>query len=246
MLLAPGEGELVTDRAERTVRILLDHELLDVTWSRYEPGERGPDPHVHREHVDAFYLLDGELEFGLGPDMTTVRASAGSLVVVPRNVVHTFGNSSGAAARFLNFHAPSKGFAASLRSEDVRFDSFDPPVDGGRPLADATVVAAGGGERFARGDRTITILAELEEISVLEIAYDAGFVVAPHRHDDHLDAFFVLAGDVELAPEGRWTSVAAGTFFAAPPGVPHGFRGAGAVLNVHAPDAGFVASVRGT
>ena len=69
LLLAPGEGETVTDRPERTLRILAEVEKLIVTWFRYEPGEVGPDPHIHRRHTDAFYLLEGELEFTLGPDL---------------------------------------------------------------------------------------------------------------------------------------------------------------------------------
>lgn len=77
ILLRPGEGETVTDEPERTVRLLAAHDLADVTWSRYEAGERGPDPHVHRHHADAFFVLDGELEFGVGPETTPARAGAG-------------------------------------------------------------------------------------------------------------------------------------------------------------------------
>jgi hypothetical protein len=66
LLLRPGEGEVITEKPERTVRLLLAHDLLDVTWSRYEQGERGPEPHVHHEHVDSFFVLEGELVFGLG------------------------------------------------------------------------------------------------------------------------------------------------------------------------------------
>jgi quercetin dioxygenase-like cupin family protein len=247
ILLSPGEGEAVADRAERTVRILLDHELLDVTWSRYEPGERGPDPHIHREHVDAFYVLEGELEFGLGPETTPVRAPAETVVLVPQNVIHTFRNESGARAFFLNFHAPSKGFAAYMRGNGDGFDSFDPPADGGRDPADVIVTRPGEGERFDRGNRVVMITAESPELSFNEIAFDSDFVVEPHSHDDQVDAFFVLAGDVAFAPDGRWTRAAPGTFTAAPPGSVHGFRsarGRAHLLNFHAPDAGFAASIR--
>src|SRR5919204_1145121 len=128
VLLRFGEGETITDRDERTIRILLAHELLDLTWTRYEPGECGPDPHVHHQHVDAFYVLSGELEFGLGPDGgELVQAPAGTLVVVPPSVVHTFGNESGGTATFLNLHAPSGGFADSLRArrEGWPVEGFD-------------------------------------------------------------------------------------------------------------------------
>src|SRR5712691_6419053 len=100
-LLSPGEGETISDRAERNVVILCDHELVDVTWTRYEAGEPGPDPHIHKRHADAWYVLEGELTFGLGPGgEELVRAPAGTLVLVPAGVIHTFRNEGPRAARF--------------------------------------------------------------------------------------------------------------------------------------------------
>src|SRR2546428_9348815 len=107
LLLVPGEGEVVTDRPERTLRILADLDDLIVTWFRYESGEEGPDPHVHHHHTDAFYVLEGELEQRLGPERQSVRAPAGTFAAAPPNVVHTFRNESHATATFLNLHAPS-------------------------------------------------------------------------------------------------------------------------------------------
>src|SRR6266487_3563835 len=94
LLLAPGEGETVADRPERTLRILAELDQLIVTWFRYTPGEQGPDPHIHRRHSDAFYVLEGELELALGPDLQTVSAEPGTLAAAPPNVVHTFRNAS--------------------------------------------------------------------------------------------------------------------------------------------------------
>src|SRR5437764_6504449 len=115
VLLAPGEGETTTDRAERTLRILVDLEQLIVTWFRYEPGEEGPEPHIHRHHTDAFYVLEGELDFGLGPDVTWSRGGPGTYAAAPPGVVHTFRNSSDDTAIFLNIHAPSMGFGDVVR-----------------------------------------------------------------------------------------------------------------------------------
>src|SRR5215210_729238 len=141
-LLRRGEGEVITDRVERTLRILTDHELITLTWFRYEPGQEGPDAHVHHTHSDAFYVLEGELELGLGPEIETVPAPAGTLGAAPPNLVHTFRNSSDATAIFINVHAPGGGFADMMRArrdgrddEVEQFDQHDPPEDGGRPLA---------------------------------------------------------------------------------------------------------------
>ena len=133
------EGEVITDRPERTIRILADLPELCLTWTRYVQGEEGPGPHIHREHLDAFYILTGALNFGLGPEVERVRAAAGTFILAPPEVVHTFRNDGPDDATWLNFHAPSKGFASFLRDADFVWDSFDAPADGGRPLGEAIV-----------------------------------------------------------------------------------------------------------
>jgi len=133
------EGETVTDKPERTIRILVDLPELCMTWTRYVPGEEGPGPHIHKEHLDAFYVLTGELNFGLGPEVERVKAGPGTFVLAPPEVVHTFRNDGPADTTWLNFHAPSKGFANFLRDPDYVWDSFDAPADGGRPLSEAIV-----------------------------------------------------------------------------------------------------------
>lgn len=137
------DGERISDTERRTVVLIAASPELTVTWSRYASGERGPDLHVHREHTDAFYVLTGEISFEVGPRADRVRAPAGSYVAVPPNVVHTFVNASGDDATWLNFHAPDRGFAAYLRAardgHDAAWDSFDPPMDGGRSPGDVMV-----------------------------------------------------------------------------------------------------------
>ena len=85
VLLGPGEGETISDREARNVLILVDEPQLVMTWTRYEAGERGPDPHVHHEHADGFYIVEGEIEFRLGPGAEhVVQAPAGSVVIGER------------------------------------------------------------------------------------------------------------------------------------------------------------------
>ncbi len=250
VLLGPGEGETITERPERTIRILLAHELLDATWTRYEAGERGPDPHVHRRHTDAFYVLEGELVFGLGPEVEPVRAPAGTFVAVPPDVIHTFRNESPDRACFLNLHSPSGGFADALRGNREGFDSFDPPEEGGRPVAEAIVSMPGEGERAGRDPRALRIKAELEQLSAIELAFDPGWEgVDPHTHDDHVDSFFVLDGEVAFIVGDSERRGGPGTFVAAIPGARHGFRNPGerriVLLNLHTPDTGFAGRLGG-
>jgi quercetin dioxygenase-like cupin family protein len=111
------------------------------------------------------------------------------------------------------------------------------------------VVPPGGGERFERSNRVVTILGAYEQLSVNEIEFEPSFDVSPHRHDDHVDSFFVLEGEVEFATADGPVRAVPGTFVAAPPGALHGFRtdgpGRARILNFHAPDAGFADSIRG-
>lgn len=256
VLLTPGEGETVLDTSRATLRVLADRDELALTWFRYEPGEEGPEPHVHRRHTDAFYVLEGELELGLGPDLEKVRATAGAFVAAPPDVVHTFRNASDAPAVFLNVHAPSAGFVDMLRArregrteDGERFDQFEPPADGGRPLADAAVSLPSEGERLDRENRVIGVKCDLPQISAFDIAFDSDFVVEPHRHGDQVDSFYVLQNEVEFTLESRTVRAGPGTWVSAPPGTLHGFRHPGGprarVLNIHTPDAGFAASIRG-
>jgi quercetin dioxygenase-like cupin family protein len=143
-----GDGETITDRAQREVRLLVaGDEAITMTWSRYVQGERGPDLHVHRRHTDAFYVLSGTLTYTLGPEgERVVRAPAGTIVVVPPNVAHAFRNDDAEDAVFLNVHTPDEGFAQFLRDlrdgRPAQFDSQDLPADGQRPATDAVI--AGG------------------------------------------------------------------------------------------------------
>lgn len=249
VLLAAHEGETISDSEARNVLILVDEPQFVMTWTRYEAGERGPDPHVHRKHADGFYIVEGEIEFGLGPSGGhVVQAPAGSVVIAPPNVVHTFANQSDARAVYLNFHAPNGGFADFLRAmrddREFEWDSWDPPADGGRPVSDAVVCLPGEGERFERGDRTVTILADTPELSLLELAVTPGWEgVDPHAHTDHVDGFFVLEGEIEFLAGAASESAV----MAAPLGVQHGIQrptGDTRLLNFHAPDTGFAGRIR--
>jgi quercetin dioxygenase-like cupin family protein len=210
VLLQSGEGETVFDRPERTIRILADRHELALTWFRYEPGQEGPEPHVHRRHTDAFYVLAGELELGLGPDVTRMTATAGTLAAAPPNVVHTFCNASDATVVFLNIHAPSMGFAQMLRAaregreeETEKFDQFEPPADGGRPLSDAVSCGPGEGEPITIGESSAVLKAEGSEVdgffSVAEITFAPGFRGPVLQRDRALvDGFYVLGGTLSL------------------------------------------------
>ena len=233
IVLAPGAGEVISDRAERTVRIKVGTAAIAVTETRYEGGERGPDPHVHFGHTDAFYVLEGEVTYGLGPDVELTEAPARSFVAAPPRVVHTFRNEGPARARYLNFHAPSGAFADYLRAmrdggEADWFDQRDPPADGGRPRDDAVVLLPGAGERIEAGASTLVLKATSDGTDGMfflsETTVPAGFPgPPPHRHRELHDMFYVLEGTLTLRNGAEEVAAPPGTFAYFPPGAVHTF-----------------------
>lgn len=69
------------------------------------PGGRKPPPHIHTNCEEAFYVLDGEVEFSFAEIITT--GGPGTFALVPGGVAHTFGNAGSTQARLLVIHAPA-------------------------------------------------------------------------------------------------------------------------------------------
>jgi mannose-6-phosphate isomerase-like protein (cupin superfamily) len=212
-VIPPGGGEVVGDSPERRVEILSDHETLAATWSRLGSHRDGADLHVHREHSDLFYVLEGEFTLRLGMEDEPVVVPAGKLACVPPMVVHGFRNGGVVDVRYLNFHAPGMQFAKYLRSlRDGRrfsYDQHEPPADGGRPTSLVSV-----GESFKR-DHIVVRQRRLEASSL-----DEG--PAPGA----LRSFFVLDG----ADPGTWLQV--------PPGASYTLRGNTHYLELLTPGRG--------
>lgn len=252
VLVPLGGGEIIGDSPDRRVEILSDHETLHATWSRFGPHREGADLHVHRRHTDLFYVLDGALTVGLGIEDEGVVVPAETLARVPPLVVHGFRNGSDAEVRYLNLHAPGRGFADFLRAlRDGRTFSYDqhpPPPDGGRPPTEAVV----GGDGFVSDGPglRVALLADVEEIGISEAWSDPGSLSAPpHVHRRHVESFYVLEGEMTLTAGGRELRAEAGSWVQVPPGVPHTFALAGnrpvRFLNLHTPSCGFGAFLRG-
>ena len=110
--LQPGEGERL-EANNRVATIKLARDEIALVEFALEPGFTGPDPHSHDDHIDSFYVLEGEPEFLMGDE--ALRLGPGSFVAAPLGVVHTFGNPGPEPARLLNTHAPSVGFHEFLR-----------------------------------------------------------------------------------------------------------------------------------
>jgi mannose-6-phosphate isomerase-like protein (cupin superfamily) len=79
----------------------------------FSPAFEGVDPHVHEDHVDSFYVLEGTIEFVDGEDSR--HGERGTFVAAPRNVVHGFRNPGPGQLRVFNLHTPPGGFVDRVR-----------------------------------------------------------------------------------------------------------------------------------
>jgi len=242
LLLGPDDGERVSERAI----IKAGGAEVAVTEFRYPAGGEGPELHVHRHHVDAFWVLEGRIAVALGPDGDEVELPAGAFVLVPPEVVHTFRNPGPGAGRYLNFHAPGMGFHEYLRGR-ADFDQEEPPADGGRPASEAIVLEPDQGEPLDLGASRASVKAGLDALAVVEVTVAPDFPRPPaHRHRHTVEVLCVLEGEAELQVGEDQVTVGAGGVAFIPPGTVHtSLPGAEPVriLNLFAP-GGLLAYVR--
>lgn len=104
-----------------------------------------------------------------------------------------------------------------------------------------------------RDARTVIILHTEDAVTVTWSRYSSGEHGPDlHLHREHTDAFYVLSGALRFAlgPDGdQVVRAPTGTLVSAPPGVAHSFMNDEVDdvtwLNIHTPDAGFAAFLRG-
>jgi hypothetical protein len=101
------------------LRFLCDSRETDGAWSLFEeeiPLGMGPPPHRHNWD-EAYYVLDGEVDFEIDGKPLAIRA--GDFARLPANTIHGFKGASAAGARVLIFAAPghSSEFFEELNQE---------------------------------------------------------------------------------------------------------------------------------
>jgi mannose-6-phosphate isomerase-like protein (cupin superfamily) len=239
VLLGPGEGEDL----HKGFLILAGREELVLTEFHYPPGREGPRRHIHRHHADAFYVLEGRLRITLDED--DLFLDPGGFVLIPPEVIHTFGNPDPEPGRYLNLHAPGMGFDEYLRGRFEDFDQvYEVPPGSGRPTSEAIVLPPGEGERLALGPSSALIKAGgsdgMGSLGVLETSVAPGFPgPVRHLHEAMVDSFYVLEGTLTVQVGERAVEAGPSSYALVPPGNPHTFSNPGdepvRFLNVIAP-----------
>jgi mannose-6-phosphate isomerase-like protein (cupin superfamily) len=109
IFVGPNDGKVLTNPIGGQIVVKVRDEDTAGAYSIHDniipPGSPGPRPHLHRDHEEAFYVLEGELHVRVGP--RTITAPAGSFVVVPRGVVHQPSNPGTVPTRVLLVFSPS-------------------------------------------------------------------------------------------------------------------------------------------
>jgi mannose-6-phosphate isomerase-like protein (cupin superfamily) len=139
----PAAGEQIIHCAARQGSFVIAREDLTITHARYAAGERVAGPHVHHRHTDAFYVLEGELIFEIGPEADLIAVAAGGFVAAPPGLAHSIRVADDGPASWLTIHAPDGGFAAFMRGLrdgiQVEWDIGPVPADGGLPAHHGTI-----------------------------------------------------------------------------------------------------------
>jgi mannose-6-phosphate isomerase-like protein (cupin superfamily) len=126
IVIPPGDGERLTARGS-TLLFKAVAASTGGAFSLHErlvpAGGRRPPAHVHPDRVEAFWVLDGEAEFELDGRLT--RGSAGTFVLVPGGVTHSFGATAESDARLLVLHAPA--LDGYFRDLEQLWSAAEPP-----------------------------------------------------------------------------------------------------------------------
>ena len=89
------------------VKVLLSTEAtggaISVLMGWLKPGE-GPSDHVHFNQEEIFFIVEGTFELTVGDQTTT--AGPGTIVFIPRNVVHRFKNVGNTTGCMLDWTLP--------------------------------------------------------------------------------------------------------------------------------------------
>lgn len=246
IVLGPGESRAIDGHQARIKASSEDcEERFCVLESVVGIGD-GPGLHVHRRHLESFYVLEGELEVRSAHDSQP--APAGSFVLSPAGSPHTFTNPHPVEARFFGFCAPGgldrfftglgeilgdggRPDLGELGDLMRRFDSAPahPETTEGPPT---TVLGPGEGETFTILGNTISIKADAEAtggaFGLFEYTAAPGFPgPPPHFHREDVEVFFVLEGGLLLMLGDDIVEARPGSFVLVAPGTVHRFSNPG-------------------
>jgi quercetin dioxygenase-like cupin family protein len=216
-------GEPIVRHADREISILLAREQISITHGRSLARQQVAGRHIHLEHTDAFYVLEGELTFEIGCEPRTVTLSQGGFIAAPPEVAHSFRTDGDGPARCLSIHAQDSGFAAFMRGRrdgiEVEWDISEAPATGGLPASQAIISRDVGDEA---SDQRCRVRCALPDMHVVEWRLPEAHLIPPlHVQAGQVASFFVIEGEVEATIAGTRHTAGPGTLISTPHGVRH-------------------------
>jgi mannose-6-phosphate isomerase-like protein (cupin superfamily) len=109
-----GGHLFVSERPGRRTVLLADADAIGVAEVRLDPWGPSVPPHVHDDHAESLFVLEGEVALTAG--RRELRVEAGSLAQVPQGDPHSLSFPGSGTAHYLEMHTPSRGFGAFVRA----------------------------------------------------------------------------------------------------------------------------------
>ncbi len=131
LFVGPNDGSLLVNPIGGQMVVKVRDGDTGGAYSLYyniiPPGSPGPRPHLHRDHEEAFYVLEGELTVRIGTQ--TITAPAGSFVMVPRGAVHQPSNRGSQPTTVLLIFSPAGMDRFFEEAAERRMPLQAPPTD---------------------------------------------------------------------------------------------------------------------
>ena len=122
--LPPGEGRRSLWVLGELLTYKIPSQQTGGAYALFEvetPPRSGPPPHVQHREDESFYVLEGEFEFLSGEKI--LRVGAGSLLYVPKGLLHAHKNVGEGVGRMLVTQTPGGLY-------ERYFEEVGEPVDG--------------------------------------------------------------------------------------------------------------------
>ncbi len=106
VVLTPGGGKVINVMGNPwTIKVGVEQTggLISVMEGSFRPRTGAP-AHIHHQHEETFYVLEGEFLFQMGTQ--SVKATAGTFVFVPRDIPHSFENIGTRPGKILGIMTP--------------------------------------------------------------------------------------------------------------------------------------------
>ena len=244
IICGPGEGERL-ESEDRVYLVKVARPELCLIEYDTGPTYSGASPHFHERHTDAFFLLEGELEFTLGRVRRTSAGPGRRWSCRPGTSTPSRATAADGPASSTSTPPTPASPTSSARARAARTPRSTASTSTGRRIrARAPFSGRARARPSSPGPSTSVFKATREatagSFSLAEVTIQPGTAgPPPHFHREMLDSFFVLEGTLSVRLGDDELEAPPGTYACAPPGTVHTFanRSDGPVrfLNLNTP-----------